>query len=120
MVYSYNGFDAKYITIPRENINAGNLVCMTSAGRVRDAYQNEKFMGVCTNENINGAVVQISGYVEMPYDDDHIFTGYRKLVAGTEGHVTLYNEENDTMHEGAREYLVLTYDSVKKTIGFIL
>lgn len=81
---SYNGFDAKYITmqclhtIP-EKISVGDFVSVNNYGDVILTKGNETFLGIVTAINDGYYTVQVGGYVEVKASGDEL-PMFSKLV----------------------------------------
>lgn len=111
MSINFSGYNENVVTfaISDSNVTMGTPVKMLSSGTVAKCESDEQMIGVAVNVRNGYAAVQLTGYIEMP-TDDNFTVGYNKITA-TDG---VKVSKNDL----GREYLVVTYtDGV---VGFIL
>ncbi|MDO4363443.1 MAG: hypothetical protein Q4C99_02870 [Clostridia bacterium] len=115
---SYNGFDAKYITmqclhtIP-EKISVGDMVSVNNYGDVIPTKDNTAFLGVVTAINDGYYTVQVGGYVELKASGDDLPMFSRLVI----------NQNKAIMHSttvDAPFRRVLWYDKNVRRAGIIL
>lgn len=83
---SYNGFDAKYITVQgvalnSENVKIGDFIKIDKNGQATLAEVNKPFLGIVVGINAEYFTVQVSGYIEVRYEGATM-PMYSKLVVG--------------------------------------
>lgn len=111
MNVTFNGYGENAVTFEADSTitKAGVPVKMTDDGKVTACASGDVFCGVCLSVRDGYAVVQLSGYVNMPAKTK-LAAGYKKLAAGENASVAVSTS--------GREYLVV--NSTATSVGFIL
>ncbi len=111
MNVNFNGYNENVVTFETKSSDVvmGTAVKMSESSTVAKCADDEAFAGVALNVRNGYAAVQLSGYIEMP-TDDNIEVGYQKLVCASGNKVKV--------SENGREYLVVYKDT--NVVGFIL
>lgn len=111
MNISYNGFNAKTLTITcDESVAEGMAVTIREDGSVYPCGEDDSFCGYAVNVRGGYAGVQFSGFVKMKSAGE-IAPGMKKLGVDAEGNIT----EKDT---GRECIVIINYPD--GTVGFIL
>lgn len=88
MNVSFNGFNTKALTFICEgDIFKGYGVKITDNSTVSMCEEGEAFTGICLDSDNENAVVQMTGYVKMPYSEGTPALGRTSLVCGPDGSV---------------------------------
>lgn len=111
MNVNFSGFNENVVTfeVSGSGVTMGTPVKMASSHTVEMCNDNDNMIGVAVNVRNGYAAVQLSGYVEMPTDDE-FEVGYQKISAGADSKVK--------NAQSGREYLVCA--SENGIVGFIL
>lgn len=114
MNMNFGNYEEQVVTFKcehEENIYMGTPVKMSRSGIVTACGDGDNMIGVAVNVRNGYAAVQLTGYIEMPVDDNFTFdVGYKKICVGAGGKVKLSSK--------GREYLVVHVE--KGIVGFIL
>lgn len=111
MNINFSGYNENVVTfeIDSTDVVMGTPVKMSKSGTVTACEAGDDIIGVAVNVRNGYAAVQLSGYIEMPTDEDFsvgrnviVAAGETKVKSGTDG----------------REYLVVYVDN--GVVGFIL
>lgn len=111
MNISFQGF-GEAVTTFKGDAPAGRPVRMQASGTVAAAAADAAFCGVSCGGDGACTGVQLGGYVSLPYSGTAPAVGYGKLAADGAGGVKT--------NASGREYLILTVDTTRKTVGFLL
>ena len=111
MNISFQGFHENVATFAGD-LPAGRPVKLSASGTVSACASDNVFCGVSGGGRDGYLSVQLTGYVCLPYSGTAPTAGYGKLVADSNGGVKT--------GASGREHLILTVDTVHKTVGFIL
>jgi len=110
MNINFSGYKENVLTFEcASGVSVGDLVKMTSSGKVTKTSANDDFIGVAVSVSDGYAAVQLDGYVELPKNGS-ISVGYNSLVA--------YSSTTVTAAESGIERLVIYVGD--NTIGVIL
>jgi len=112
MKFSANGFMAESLTLMGDtSLTAGEPVRICDNNTVCACSDGDSFCGIITHEKNGVCAVQLHGAVTLPFTGTAPTVGYSELCAdGAKG----------VKSGGDREYLVLSADSVKSTVTFVL
>lgn len=113
MSISFNGIGRQMLTFYATGVTASSPVKMVSSQTVSNCAVSNDFIGVAINCRGEFAGVQTEGYVEMPYTGTAPVLGFTGLTANGSGGV-----KADTA--AAKKYKVITVDTAKKLVGFII
>ncbi len=109
MDINFNGFMENVLTLECDStVAAGDLVMMSSSGKVTKATENNNFVGICVGVKGGYAAVQLAGFAETPKTGT-VNVGYNKLVTAAEG--------VKTGSAGIERLVIYSDDS---TVGFML
>ncbi len=112
MRVSFNGFQENATSfLVSGTVKKGDLVKVSENGTVTACTDGDKFCGIALSVRAGIAVVQLSGYVRVPYSDS-MTPGYQTLAAGSGSTVKT--------SETGRELLVLDVDSTNTQCGILL
>lgn len=111
MALNFNGFNEDVVTFKCENTDVyiGTPVKMVKSGMVTACADGDAMIGVAVNVRNGYAAIQLSGYIEMPTDDE-FEVGYHNISAHTKNKVKA--------NVSGREYLVVYTNT--DIVGFIL
>ncbi|MBR2715903.1 MAG: hypothetical protein IKB73_06850 [Ruminococcus sp.] len=111
MNINFSGYNENVVTFEVEgsDVTMGTPVKMASSNTVCACGIGDSMVGVAVNVRNGYAAVQLSGYIEMPTDDE-FSVGYTKIASASENKVT--------QSENGREYLVVSVSDA--LVGFIL
>lgn len=115
---SYNGFDAKYITMQNteggaEDVKIGDFVKVEENGVINLAAAGETFIGIVVGINGDYFTVQVSGYAEVKFEGETLAM-YSRLVLNTRGKL----QSEATTDAPLRR--VLWVDRVERKAGIII
>ena len=109
MNIDFTGFRENVLTFEcTATVAMGDLVKMSSSGKVTKAGANDAFIGKCVGVRDGYAAVQLNGYTEAAKSGT-VNVGYNKLVAATSG--------VKTAESGVDRLVIFVNDT---TVGFIL
>jgi len=111
MKLNFTGLNEDIITLECEgtDIYMGTPVKMVSPGKVAACTDGDTMIGVAVNVRNGYAAVQLSGYIEMP-TDENFDVGYQNICVSVDNKVKA--------DKSGREYLVIYTDT--DVVGFIL
>ena len=111
MRFDFSGLNEDIITLECEDtdIYMGTPVKMVKPGKVAACVDGDNMIGVAVNVRNGYAAVQLSGYIEMP-TDENFAVGYQNISVGVDNKVKAA--------KSGREYLVIYTDI--GVVGFIL
>lgn len=112
MKVCFNGFQENATSFEVSGtVSPGDPVKISGNGTVAASADTEAFCGVALGVRDGIAVVQLGGYVKVPYTGS-VSTGFQKLSAAGEGKVKA--------DENGREFLVIDVDSTAQNCGLLL
>ncbi len=109
---SYKGFNEKHLTFKVSGtVTPGMAVKVSANGTVAKCGDGDVFCGIVTSVRGDIAVVQVSGYIQMPYSGTTAPTlGVTTLAADANGGVKSAKGVNVT---------IIELDTTNTTCGFI-
>lgn len=108
MKVAYEGIGHLTVTFPNNSAVAGQVCKLSTQGKCEKCSDGDIFCGVVEEVTPAGAAVQLQGFVKLSYTGAIPYAGYTKLSSNGAGGV-----KTDT---NGKEYLVVRYDSAKKTV----
>lgn len=101
---NFSGYNENVVTfaVDDSTVLMGTPVKMTSSKTVGACSDGDNMIGVAVNVRNGYAAVQLTGYIEMPTDEE-LTVGYNTLCAAQGGKIK--------SSENGREYLVAYVDS---------
>lgn len=112
MTISANGFMAESLTLMGDtSLTAGEPVTLCDNNTVSACSDSDIFCGIITHEKNGVCAVQLHGAVTLPFTGTAPTIGFSELCA---------NGSKGVKSGSGREYLVLSVDSVKSTVTFVL
>lgn len=115
MKVSFEGFDEKVLSFISDSTAApktGEVVKISANGTVSACDEEDDFIGAVIAADDDFAVVQVGGYIKLPYSGTAPTVGYGILVADDDGGVASNDE--------GKSYLIIDVDTTAGTVGFIL
>lgn len=111
MNINFSGYNENVVTFETDSTDVvmGTPVKMSKSGTVTACGVDDDIIGVAVNVRNGYAAVQLSGYIEMPTDED--FTVGRNIIVAD-------NLNKVKSGSAGREYLVVYVDN--GVVGFIL
>lgn len=101
---NFSGYNENVVTfeVDDSTVLMGTPVKMTNSKTVGACGDGDNMIGVAVNVRNGYAAVQLTGYIEMPTDDEFA-VGYNKICVADGGKIK--------SSESGREYLVVYSDS---------
>lgn len=116
MSISFEGIGSEVITVKKNvALKKGDLCCFSGNLTVSPATSGSAFQGKVLEIYDDGtASVQIHGYMELHYASNAAFTGYGYQGISCTSATIIHNDN------AGRQYLVVSIDTSKKTVGIML
>lgn len=113
MAISFDSIAQDCVTAYSTGKIAANAPCkFASSGMISSCNDGNAFHGIVLKQSENRVTVAIKGFVTVPYSSSVPTVGYCPLAAAGNGKVKKL--------DGAKEYLVVSVDTSKSTVTFLL
>lgn len=113
MAISFDSIGQECVTVrTNSNISVGSPCKFTASNTVSVCSDGNAFHGIVMSQREGFITLAVHGFVTVPYSGTAPTVGYCPLAAATGGKVKKL--------EGAKEHLVVSVDTTKSTVTFLL